>query len=91
MKILTTTIMFKLPEDFKGDDLNLALEEFIKYRRSKGKESIMKSFKENKVSNKSYDDMYNRFYKLITNKSDRDRSIHKSGIYKLIDNERKPN
>lgn len=41
MNVLTLNLCFKLPDDFKGRDLNEALEALIAYRKSKGKTHII--------------------------------------------------
>lgn len=83
MKILTTTILFQLPDDFKGDDLNSALEEFIKYRREKNVHGASMSIKNAKEAKTFSDKAYAEFMTLMGDKSDDSKSLHASGVYKL--------
>ena len=83
MKILTTTILFQLPDDFDGDDLNEALEEFIKYRKSKNAGSAKKSIADAKESKEFSNKMYDQFWGVVRDPKSKEKSVHASGVYKL--------
>ena len=85
MKMLQTNILFQLPDDFEGDDLNEALEEFIKYRRNKNSNSLKEAHET--TSDVSEDiSMYDSFMNMIrSDGDDKDKTLHASGIYKLSD------
>jgi len=83
MKVLMATIFFQLPDDFEGDDLNEALEEFIKYRRENNLSSL-KISKAQCEEIRTFDNtMYNNFWKMISDKNNVEKSIHASGIHIL--------
>lgn len=83
MKILTTTILFQLPDDFEGDDLNEALEEFIKYRKSKNAGSAKKSIADAKESKAFSNKMYHQFWNTVKDPNSEEKSVHASGVYKM--------
>jgi len=83
MKILTSTIAFQLPDDFKGDDLNLALEEFIKYRRAINKNSLNMPIEYIEETDDILNKVYYEFMEIMADENDERKTVHASSICKL--------